>query len=98
MLSFQCSRHSTPESIEDVFMDCADIQIRDAARKPFVSVVVLDEIGLAEDSEKMPLKVNNMFDHSVFSVCKKLTQVYNHRPWEKTFDRKGFCSVGLKIY
>jgi len=70
MLSFQCSRHSTPESIEDVFMDCADIQIRDAARKPFVSVVVLDEIGLAEDSEKMPLKVNNMFDHSVFSVCK----------------------------
>jgi len=63
MVSFQCSRHSTPEDIENVFRFCADSQIENAGRNKFVSVLVLDEIGLAEDSEKMPLKV---FEEQVF--------------------------------
>ena len=38
------------------FEECAQLQ-KDKNLDTFVSVVVLDEIGLAEDSPKMPLKV-----------------------------------------
>ncbi|KAK3097976.1 hypothetical protein FSP39_014985 [Pinctada imbricata] len=56
MVSFQCSPLSVPEGIVGTFRQCARYQIeKDLGR--FVSVVVLDEIGLAEDSPKMPLKV-----------------------------------------
>ncbi|XP_067936897.1 E3 ubiquitin-protein ligase rnf213-alpha-like [Watersipora subatra] len=55
MVSFQCSRHATPSLIVGVFNHCANFQkTRDL--NMFVSVVVLDEVGLAEDSENMPLK------------------------------------------
>ena len=57
MVSFQCSRHATAEGIINVFKDCASFQ-QGKALDRFVSVVVLDEVGLAEDSEKLPLKVN----------------------------------------
>jgi hypothetical protein len=40
------------------FRQCAAYQ-KDKNLDRFVSIVVLDEIGLAEDSPKMPLKVNN---------------------------------------
>lgn len=56
MVSFQCSRHATPGSIIGVFKTCATFQAEQDLQK-FVSVVVLDEVGLAEDSENMPLKV-----------------------------------------
>ena len=56
MVSFQCSRHATAEGITNVFKDCASFQHGKPLDK-FVSVVVLDEVGLAEDSENMPLKV-----------------------------------------
>jgi hypothetical protein len=39
------------------FRQCAAYQ-KDKNLDRFVSIVVLDEIGLAEDSPKMPLKVN----------------------------------------
>uniref|UniRef100_A0A452ISC9 RING-type E3 ubiquitin transferase n=1 Tax=Gopherus agassizii TaxID=38772 RepID=A0A452ISC9_9SAUR len=55
LVSFQCSPHSTPEGIIGTFKQCARFQ--DGKNlKEYVSVVVLDEIGLAEDSPKMPLK------------------------------------------
>jgi len=57
MDSFQCSRHVTAENIENAFEQSADVQIRQEKHESFVSVIVLEEIGLAEDSEKMPLKV-----------------------------------------
>jgi len=57
MDSFQCSRHATAENVENAFEQSADVQIRQEKHKSFVSVIVLEEIGLAEDSEKMPLKV-----------------------------------------
>jgi len=63
MVSFQCSKHATPAGIVGVFNHCAIFQ-KDQDLNAFVSVVVLDEVGLAEDSENMPLKVLN----SVFLV------------------------------
>ncbi|XP_053146867.1 E3 ubiquitin-protein ligase RNF213-like isoform X2 [Hemicordylus capensis] len=55
LVSFQCSPHSTPEGIISTFKHCARFQ-EGKNLKEYVSVVVLDEIGLAEDSPKMPLK------------------------------------------
>ncbi|XP_061431037.1 LOW QUALITY PROTEIN: E3 ubiquitin-protein ligase rnf213-alpha-like [Lethenteron reissneri] len=54
-VSFQCSPHSTSEGIVGTFRQCARFQ-EGKNLEEFVSVVVLDEVGLAEDSPKMPLK------------------------------------------
>ncbi len=56
MFSYQCSQLSTSESISNVFEQAIAIQ-RKIDRNKFVSVVVLDEVGLAEDSPGLPLKV-----------------------------------------
>ncbi|KAM7069332.1 E3 ubiquitin-protein ligase RNF213 isoform 2-T4 [Molossus nigricans] len=55
LVSFQCSPHSTPQGIIGTFKHCARLQ-QDKDLQQHVSVVVLDEVGLAEDSPKMPLK------------------------------------------
>ena len=55
MLSFQCSPHTNAEGIVSTFKQAAFYQ-KGKDLESFVSVVVLDEIGLAEDSPKMPLK------------------------------------------
>ncbi|CAG2214565.1 RNF213 [Mytilus edulis] len=55
MMSFQCSPISVPEGIVGTFRQCSAYQ-KDKNLDKFVSVVVLDEIGLAEDSPRMPLK------------------------------------------
>lgn len=55
LASFQCSPHSSPDGIISIFRQCAQFQ-KDKNLNEYVSVVVLDEIGLAEDSPKMPLK------------------------------------------
>ncbi|KAM9245412.1 E3 ubiquitin-protein ligase rnf213-alpha-like [Leptosomus discolor] len=55
LLSFQCSPHSKPEGIMSTFRQCAQFQ-KGKNLDEFVSVVLLDEIGLAEDSPEMPLK------------------------------------------
>ena len=54
MFSYQCSQLSTSESIIKVFDTAKSFQKEDTAT--FVSVVVLDEVGLAEDSPNLPLK------------------------------------------
>ena len=56
MVSFQCSPLATAEGIVETFKQCARLQ-EDKDLDKFVAVVVLDEVGLAEDSPKMPLKV-----------------------------------------
>ena len=56
MVSYQCSPLSTAEGIVGTFRQCARLQEEKDLDK-FVAVVVLDEVGLAEDSNKMPLKV-----------------------------------------
>ncbi|XP_014912893.1 E3 ubiquitin-protein ligase RNF213 isoform X2 [Poecilia latipinna] len=55
LVSFQCSPHSTPEGIITTFKQCGRFQ-EGKNLNEYISVVVLDEIGLAEDSPKMPLK------------------------------------------
>ncbi len=55
LVSFQCSPHSTPDGIINTFKQCARFQ-EGKNLLEYISVVVLDEIGLAEDSQKMPLK------------------------------------------
>ncbi|XP_033998788.1 E3 ubiquitin-protein ligase rnf213-alpha isoform X3 [Trematomus bernacchii] len=55
LVSFQCSPHSTPEGIINTFKQCGRFQ-EGKNLAEYISVVVLDEIGLAEDSPKMPLK------------------------------------------
>ena len=55
MFSYQCSQLSTPESFIDVFKSVERFQARLDVRQ-YVSVVVLDEVGLAEDSPSLPLK------------------------------------------
>ena len=55
MFSYQCSQLSTSESIIEVFKQAKDFQSKQNTDQ-FVSVVVLDEVGLAEDSPGLPLK------------------------------------------
>ena len=55
MFSYQCSQLSTPESVIEVFNTAKRFQ-RDQDTSKYVSVVVLDEVGLAEDSPNLPLK------------------------------------------
>ncbi|XP_065674932.1 E3 ubiquitin-protein ligase rnf213-alpha-like isoform X2 [Hydra vulgaris] len=55
MLSYQCSPLSTAERIISTFRQCSRFQV-EKDLDTFASVVVLDEVGLAEDSPRMPLK------------------------------------------
>ena len=55
MFSYQCSQLSTPESVIEVFNTAKRFQ-EDPEKLKYVSVVVLDEVGLAEDSPNLPLK------------------------------------------
>ena len=70
MTSFQCSPHASAEGIIDIFQKSAQLQ-KDNDLDTFVSVVVLDEVGLAEDSPRMPLKVNK-----TVGVIHKTTENY----------------------
>ena len=54
MFSYQCSQLSTPQSVIDVFNTAKRFQKNQDTTK-YVSVVVLDEVGLAEDSPNLPL-------------------------------------------
>ncbi|XP_064404373.1 E3 ubiquitin-protein ligase RNF213-like isoform X3 [Halichondria panicea] len=55
IFSFQCTQLCTPESIIEVFKQAERFQAKQDI-KQYVSVVVLDNIGLAEDSPSLPLK------------------------------------------
>jgi len=55
MSSYQCSPLSTAEGIIGVFKQSSMFQ-ENRNLDEYTSVVVLDEVGLAEDSPRMPLK------------------------------------------
>ena len=55
IFSYQCSQLSTSESIIEVF-DTAGVFQGKQGISTSVAVVVLDEVGLAEDSPNLPLK------------------------------------------
>ena len=54
MASYQCSPLSTPDGIVGTFRQCRKLQEGKNLDR-FVSVVVLDEVGLAEESPLIPL-------------------------------------------
>ena len=56
MFSYQCSQLSTPDSVIEVFHTAKKFQEKQGTSS-YVAVVVLDEVGLAEDSPNLPLKV-----------------------------------------
>ena len=57
MVSFQCSPLATAGGILSIFKQCQKYQEnRKANLSSFSAVCILDEVGLAEDSAKMPLK------------------------------------------
>ena len=55
MFSYQCSQLATPESVIEVFNSAKKFLSKQDTTQ-YVSVVVLDEVGLAEDSPNLPLK------------------------------------------
>ncbi|XP_065845291.1 E3 ubiquitin-protein ligase rnf213-alpha-like isoform X3 [Oscarella lobularis] len=55
MVSYQCSPLSTAEGIIGSFDQCQKMQ-KESDCNRFVACVVLDEVGLAEDSPRLPLK------------------------------------------
>ena len=55
MRSYQCSQLTTSKEIQNLFQSCQTIQEESAA--DCVACVVLDEVGLAEDSPSLPLKI-----------------------------------------
>ncbi|XP_052809415.1 E3 ubiquitin-protein ligase RNF213-like, partial [Mya arenaria] len=55
-VSFQCSPLATSDGIVRTFRQCSQFQ-QENNLDTFVATVILDEVGLAEDSPKMPLKV-----------------------------------------
>ena len=56
IMSYQCSQLSTADGIIGVFKSCRTLQRKTGSNK-FTACVVLDEVGLAEDSPLLPLKV-----------------------------------------
>ena len=64
VLSYQCSPLSTSESIENTFARAKKYQDAANADSSLVVVVLLDEIGLAEHSPHLPLKVlHKLLEH-----------------------------------
>ena len=55
MVSYQCSPLSTADGIIGAFQQCQRAQ-KERDKDRFVACVVLDEVGLAEDSPRLPLK------------------------------------------
>ena len=83
VLSFQCSAVTDAVGIEAVFAQCAQLQKKKDCSK-YVAMVVLDEIGLAEDSKKMPLKVL----HPLLETA-STSNVGNVEPYQKV----GFVGI-----
>ena len=55
IFSYQCSQLSTSDSVIEVFHTASNFQ-KKQDKSSYVAVVVLDEVGLAEDSPFLPLK------------------------------------------
>ena len=75
MQCYQCSQYTTSAEIVQVFSKCKTIQQESAADS--VACVVLDEVGLAEDSPNLPLKVlHSLLEYyDIAELAKKKTKV-----------------------
>ena len=83
MFSYQCSQLSTPQSVIEVFNTAKRFQKNQDTTK-YVSVVVLDEVGLAEDSPKLPLK-------ALHPLLEDGTEGSKHR------DEVSFCYITVSV-
>lgn len=88
LISFQCSPLATADGILKTFNQASSFQKSKDLEK-FVSVVVLDEVGLAEDSPRMPLKVKYILQYFVrlFAILNFLQAWYNNC-WKYIFIKK----------
>ncbi len=69
IFSYQCSQLSTPKSVIEIFHNARSYQKK---RSSYVAVVVLDEVGLAEDSPNLPLKaLHPLLEDGTEGACKK---------------------------
>lgn len=84
MVSYQCSPLSTAEGIMATFRQCSKLQKGKNPDK-YVSVVVLDEIGLAEDSPLMPLKTLHPLLEDGVSCTDDIIQVEQQLPERVAF-------------
>ena len=88
MFSYQCSQLSTPESVLEVFGTAMKFQ-KSKDSSHFVSVVVLDEVGLAEDSPSLPLKtLHPLLEDGTSGADSEVT----------TADCKFFCVIITIVY
>ena len=75
MQCYQCSQYTTSAEIVQVFSKSQTIQQESAADS--VACVVLDEVGLAEDSPNLPLKVlHSLLEDSEVSELQGRDQMY----------------------
>ena len=83
LFSYHCSQHSTPATIVEVFNNAKKFQeSKDMKQltKQFVSVVVLNEVSLAEDSPSLPLTaLHSLLGDGTSRVDVKV-QVYWYNP------------------
>jgi hypothetical protein len=89
MVSYQCSPLSIPEGIVGTFSQRAKLQEKQDLTK-FVSVVVMDEVGLAEDSPRMLLKV--CMQSSVLGMCFSCMRNVN-----SCFHKRAICFLSIQI-
>ena len=85
MVSYQCSPLSTADGIVATFRQCGKLQKGKNPDK-FVSVVVLDEVGLAEDSPLMPLKtLHPLLEDGLSSAADGIVEVEEKFPERVAF-------------
>ena len=99
LITFQCSPMSTSEMILNTFRYCARYQFeRRNDLDRYTSVVVLDEIGLAEASASMPLKtLHPLLEDGVYFEEKEerelLNKLENENLYEKNWHKIGFIGI-----
>ena len=94
IMSYQCSQLSTADGIIGVFKSCRTLQRKTGSNK-FTACVVLDEVGLAEDSPLLPLKVlhplledNDYGSDEIEKVVEQDEIVSKHIPTAMTEEEK----------
>ena len=94
IMSYQCSQLSTADGIIGVFKSCRTLQRKTGSNK-FTACVVLDEVGLAEDSPLLPLKVlhplledNDYGSDEIEKVVEQDEVVSKHIPVPTTEEEK----------
>ena len=101
LITFQCSPLSTAEMILKTFRYCAKYQLeRKDDLERYTSVVVLDEIGLAEASPSMPLKTLHplledgvYFDDDEYESLKEHKKMHDNAVNNKEWLRVGFIGI-----